>query len=356
MRNRFLPTVTLAATAAAAFAAFAVSAATPVSAGAQRLFRATEPVEVTFTLSLRQLVRERDSTELKQFGALMTYKDSAGTEVSLPTMLRARGHFRRQARNCHFPPIRWDAKRADVQGTLFQGVTRLKVTTNCRPGNDEYEQYIISEYAVYRAYQLLSPLHFRTRLAKITYKDSAKATADVTSWAFFTEDDDEMGRQNNMQVVEQKGALFDDVDQPQLLTTTLFEYMIGNTDVSISGLHNIVLLRDTTMFSIRTVAYDFDFSGLVNPRYATPDPRMPIKKVTERHHRGPCKTVADWKPTFTMFLSKRAAIDSIYDNLPQLSPGKVRSSKDYLEGFWRTIADDRVARREIADQCQKEGM
>jgi hypothetical protein len=325
-------------------------------ASAQRLFRSTDPVEITFTTNLKAIVRERDSTKLNPYGAQMTFKDSAGKDVNIPVTLRARGHFRRQARNCFFPPIRWDAKRADVQGTLFQGLTRMKITTNCRPGQNDYEQYILGEYAAYRLYALISPIHFRTRLAKITYKDSAKATGDVTSWAFFIEHDAEMANQNKTKIVETKGALFDDVDEAQLMRTTLFEYMIGNTDVSISGLHNIVLVRDTTTLNIQPIAYDFDFSGLVNPRYASTDPRLPIKRVTERLHRGPCKTVAQWKPIFAEFTAKKAAIDSVYNTIPGMEPGRAKSAKDFLVDFWRVIGDERTAKREIAETCQKAGM
>lgn len=333
-----------------------VLAAAVPPADAQRLFRSTEPVEVTFTTNLKAIVRERDSTKLNPYGAQMTYKDSTGKDVNVPVTLRARGHFRRQARNCTFPPIRWDAKRADVNNSLFQGLTTLKITTSCRPGQEEYEQYILAEYAAYRLYQIVSPLHFRTRLARVTYKDSAKASPDVTSWAFFIEDDKEMARQNKMQIVETKGALFDDVETAQLMRTSLFEYMVGNTDVSISGLHNIVLLRDSTSLAIHTVAYDFDFSGLVNTRYSSVDPRLRVKRVTERLHRGPCKTPAEWAPIFAHFQSKKAAMDSVYASIPQLSPNRVKSSREYLDGFWKDIADAGIVKREIAGECQKLGM
>lgn len=347
MRHRAYA-VTAAAAAATVFGAQGIQA--------QRLFRSTEPVEVTFTTSLKRLVAERDSTKLNPYGTLMTYKDSAGKEASLPVTLRARGHFRRQARNCYFPPIRWDAKRADVQGTLFQGLTKMKVTTSCRPGTPDYEQYILAEYAAYRAYQVISPLHFRTRLARITYRDSAKATPDVTTWAFFIEDDAELAKENKLKVMETKGALFRDLDEKQLMITTLFEYMAGNTDVSISGLHNIVLLRDSTGMSVYPVAYDFDFSGLVNTRYATPDPRLGIRKVTERLFRGPCMPVAQWKPVFELFQSKRAAVDSIYGAVPGMSPGRAKDSRQYLDDFWKVIANDREAKAEISERCQKAGM
>ncbi len=333
-----------------------VLAASAMPVDAQRLFRSTEPVEVTFTTNLKAIVRERDSTKLNPYGAQMTYKDSTGKDVNVPVTLRARGHFRRQARNCQFPPIRWDAKRTDVNNTLFQGLTTMKITTSCRPGQEEYEQYILGEYAAYRLYQIVSPIHFRTRLARITYKDSAKASPDVTSWAYFIENDNEMARQNKMQVVETPGALFDDVETTQLMRTTLFEYMIGNTDVSISGLHNIVLLRDSTSLAINTVAYDFDFSGLLNTRYSSVDPRLRVKRVTERLHRGPCKSAAEWAPIIAHFQAKRGAMDSVYASIPQLSPARVKSSREYLDGFWKDIANPGVVKREIVEECQKLGM
>ena len=338
----------------ARFVAVALSCAQP--ALAQRLFRATDPVEVTFTTSLKKLVDQRDSTRLDRFGAVMTYKDSSGADVSIPVDLQARGHFRRQARNCYFPPLWWRARKKDVDGKLFQGLTKMKITTSCRPGNSDYEQYILGEYAAYRAYQVISPLHLRTRLAHITYRDSAKAMGDVTSWAYFIEDDAEMARENKVKLVDQKGAVFTDLEQRQLMITTLFEYMVGNTDVSISGLHNIILVRDTVGFDIRPVAYDFDFSGLVNTRYATPDPRLGIRRVTERLNRGPCKTMDEWKPIIAYFQSRRAAVDSIYDAIPQLSPARAKDAKEYLDGFWRTIADDRQAKVELTQKCQKLGM
>lgn len=329
---------------------------TGTSAEAQRLFRATSPVEVTFTVSnMRLLLRERDSTVMKPHTATMSFSDS-GKAVTIPVTLRARGHFRRQQRNCDFPPIRWDAKKADVNGTLFQGLTQMKLTTTCRPGNEDYDQYIFAEYAAYRAYALISPIHYRTRLVHIVYKDSAKAEKDVTSWGFFIEHDADMAKQNKLKLLTTKGALWDDVDEQQTMRTTLFEYMIGNTDVSVSALHNITLVRDSVSLALYPIAYDFDFSGLVNTRYATPDARLGIKRVTERLHRGPCKPLETWKPIFAEFQKQRAAIDSVYGTIPQMKPARAKDAKDYLKDFWETIANDRAAKREIVDVCQKQGM
>lgn len=68
-------------------------------AGAQRLFREDSALTVTITTGLGPLLKQRDSLELVKHGAVFTYQDDDGKPVNVPVRLRARGHFRRQARN-----------------------------------------------------------------------------------------------------------------------------------------------------------------------------------------------------------------------------------------------------------------
>lgn len=322
---------------------------------AQRMFRSTAPVEVTFTTDLRTLVKDRDSTKLKPHGALMTYKEADGKVVSIPVTLQTRGHFRRQERNCSFPPLSMQFKKKDADNTLLQGNTKLKITVNCRPKDDTYEQYVLQEYALYRLYQRFSPLYFRTRLAKTVFKDSLAKTPDVESWAFFIEDEKEIAKEYKTSNEKSKGALFDQLDQRQLAITTLFEYMVANTDYSISQQHNIALLRDTSGTIIQTVAYDFDWSGVINTRYAVPDSRLGIKLVTDRLYRGPCLTPTQWQPYVDRFVAARPAIDSIYNSIPSLDPKRLKSSLEWYGDFYKTLADPRQLKRALIDPCQRDG-
>jgi hypothetical protein len=322
--------------------------------GAQRLFRDSTALEVTIVTDLRALIRERDSTRLRPHTATVTYREPGGATKSLPARLRARGHFRRQARNCGFPPIRVDFAKADVQGTVFQGNDQLKLTTNCRPGNADYEQYILAEYALYRGYQAVSPKHFRTRLARVIYRDSAGAAPDVQSWAFFIEADNEVAKEHRTKLVPTRGALFADLHQEQLAITSLYEYMIANTDWSISGLHNVSLMRDS-IGAIHPVAFDFDWSGAVNARYSFPDARLGIRTVTERLYRGPCLTVADWEPVFARFTAARPRIESVYASLAELTPQRKRAALEFFEEFYRIIRDPRRVKSSLIDSCQPRG-
>ena len=323
-------------------------------AAAQGLFRDTIPLEVTLVTDLRTVIRDRDSTKFAPHPATLTYKLPDGTTKAFPVTLRARGHFRRQARNCSFPPLKLEFKRDDARGTLFQGNANLKITTNCRPGNAEYEQYVLGEYALYRAYQIVSPRYFRTRLAKITYHDSEGKENDVVSWAFFVEDDKEVAKKFGLVVQETPGAMFHDLDAGQLAITSLFEYFAANTDWSISGLHNVSLMRDSigTLFP---VAFDFDWGGAVNARYAFPDARLNIRTTTTRLYRGPCRPVAEWQPVFARYTAARPQIEAMYKAVPGLDPARLRTTLAFLNDFHTAIVDPRKSREAITTGCNDKG-
>lgn len=327
--------------------------AAPVAA-AQGLFRDTTVVEVTIVTDLRSVIRDRDSTKFQPHPATLTYRLPAGAPKSFPVTLRARGHFRRQSRNCAFPPLKLEFERRDARETLFQGNDEMKITTNCRPGTAEFEQYVLSEYALYRAYQAVSPKHFRTRLARITYRDTTRATPDVQSWAFFVENDKEVAKKFDVTLVETRGALFADLHAPQLAITALFEYMAANTDWSISGLHNVSLMRDS-IGAIHPVAFDFDWSGAVNARYAFPDARLGIRTVTQRLYRGPCLTPEEWQPIFARFVAARPRITAAFESLSALEPRRKRAALEYLGEFYATIADPKAARGALGNSCLPQG-
>ena len=155
-------------------------------------------------------------------------------------------------------------------------------------------------------------------------------------------------------VREMRRALFDNVDEEILLNMTIFEYMIGNTDWSISALHNVRIVATPTGQLI-PIAYDFDFSGLVDARYASVDPRLPIKRVRDRLFRGPCKTAEEWEPTLAGFRSKKSEVLALYDSLPGLDKGYAKDSQDYLRDFFRILDRASDVRGEIVENCNRQG-
>lgn len=334
-------------------ALFALVLAAPL--GGQQLFRDSAPIQVTLTTNLRDLTRERDSTRLRWFAAELKWTDSSGTARTMPVEVRARGHFRRQSSNCTFPPLFIRAAREVRDGSLMQGNPRLKIVTPCRPSSADYQQYIFTEYQAYRSYAVIDSIHHRVRLANITYTDSLNRVRPIAVTAFFMEVDEEVADEHEMKVFERTGALWDSFDGPEIDRIALWEYAIGNTDWSVSALHNIVMFQRADG-AYRPVAYDFDWTGLVNPRYAFPNPTLGISTVRQRRHRGPCRTAEQWAPTIAFFRERRAAIDSIWSTpLPGQNPRRLAEAKAYLDEFWTVLEDPRRFKREIIDQCQPLG-
>lgn len=329
-----------------------VGAATPL--GAQPLFKSDSVLEVTITANMRDLLRERDSTKLRWFGAEFAYADGTGT-TTVPVELRARGHFRRQRGNCDFPPIMVKLPKDDAKGTVLQGNKRVKLATPCRPNSAEFQQYILVEYGAYRSYQLLHEAAPRTRLARITYRDSSERTKPVTVHAFFIELDEEVAKEVSVTLRDNmRGARFRDVHTPTLQSLSLFEFMVGNPDWSLGALHNIYLLQDSTGI-VTPVAYDWDWSGLVNTRYSFPDASLPIKSVTQRHYMGPCHTLAEWGPTLTRFREMKPALDAVWASIPELSASKRTQAERYLGDFWKIIDNEKDFRGTVMRTCRPEG-
>jgi hypothetical protein len=240
-----------------------------------------------------------------------------------------------------------------TKGTIFARQERLKLVTPCWSGRDEYEQYILAEYLLYRVYNLLTPLSFRARLLHITYEDTtAKPLSPVSTHAFFLEENDAMAARNGGKILKAKGATREDLDARQADLVALFEYLIGNTDWSVPALHNIHLVQ-TYDGKVYPVPYDFDFSGAVDTPYSTPDSALPIKSVRQRLFRGYCISPADAAPVVALFNERRAAIYALYDSLPALDRKVAERTRRYFDQFYKTINDEGRLKGEVAQACRK---
>src|SRR6266508_3645239 len=107
----------------------------------------------------------------------------------------------------------------------------------------------------------------------MTYADSAWREPPFTRYGFLLEDDRDLAARNRDTLIEQQGLLQEDIDSQNMGLVAVFQYMIANTDWSVWGLHNIKLLRDSAGATY-AVPYDFDWSGVIAPPYARPDPRL----------------------------------------------------------------------------------
>jgi len=317
------------------------------------LFDSDAPLRLRIVVELRTLVNDRDSVEAEDHPGTLTYWVGDGAPVTLDVKAKTRGHWRRQARHCDFPPLRLNFPERKVEGTLFAGQDKLKLATPCRPRRKEYVEYILREYLVYRVYNLLTPLSLRARLATTTYVDTTGRMDSLTTSTFLIEDEEQMAARNGAQAMELLGAEFSHVDSLQMGLVGTFLYMIGGTDWSLRGLHNMELVQDQNQGVFYPVTYDFDFTGIVNTEYAGPDPRLRLRSVRERLYRGACLSDDHWTAVLDTFRRQQAAIYALYNSVPGLSERYVKDTRRYLDDFYRVIDDPRKVSSELIRRCRE---
>ncbi len=305
------------------------------TSSASPLFEQDEVLEISLAGPLSTVVG--DTEDRNEYPFVLTVEGSAiGVDV------RVRGLSR--VRVCNFPPIRLDFSSSDASGTVFAGQRRLKVVTHCKRSAD-YEQNVLEEYAAYRIFNVLSNVSFRVRLARIRYVDTADPGAeDLVRYAFFIESDEAMAKRNAGSLINARRVTKNYLDPAQTALAYIFQFLIGNTDWSlVRALEKDTCCHNGLLVGIEGrhyyVPYDFDLAGLVNARYAKPDPSLRIRRVTQRRYRGYCMPREALGGALKTVLGHREDILRVVDDLPQLSQKDIKSLRRYLEDFFALAAD-----------------
>ena len=260
------------------------------------LFDSDDVLEVRIEAPFGVLMDVRpDKTYLK---GTFTLTDSDGQERQFPLKLRTRGNYRREESHCDFAPIRLNFRKNDVHDTFLDGQDKLKLVTHCRTREDKYESFLLREYLAYRLFAELSDTSYRVRLLQVTYVDTQDGS-DFARYGFVIEDDKAVAKRNGLKKAKLRLVRPDDHDAGRENLVHVFQYMIGNTEYSLTSpepdkncCHNMDLLSANKKPPFIALPFDFDFSGLVNAPYAEPNPRYPIKTVSTRFYKGRCKNNA----------------------------------------------------------------
>lgn len=286
----------------------------------------------------------------KRYPTGMRWLGEKGDTLSTDVQLGTRGHWR--LRTCSVVPLKVYFDKEKTKGTVFGGQGSVKLTPHCQK-SDRYAQNIYVEYAVYAMYNALTPISLRARLSQITWEDPKDPKFTVTRPGFWTEEDDDMAARNRGKILMQTGGNAAEMDPWQMAVTDVFQYMIGNTDFSLSYLHNLRIVQTDTSINFFPMAYDFDWSGLVNSPYAAPDSRLPIKRVIDRLYRGGCHTPEILARVFTHYKAKKGEIYGTLTELKGLTPDRLKEATEYLDEFYKFIDDAKEVRREIGRACDR---
>jgi len=327
------------------------------------LFSSHEILEMTVRADFHTIRREdRSDEDSEERPATLEWTNGNGSTGSQQIQIQTRGNFRLSTRNCDFPPLRLNVKKGEVKGTLFDEQDKIKVVSPCKLGQDYWQQYVLAEYLVYRMLNVLTPLSFRARMVRMTYVDESGEDETFTRLAFLLEDDSDMAKRNGANKQDWQGGQLNPVllDRNYAILVEFFQYMIGNTDWSGAEMHNMELVRGADGRP-SAVPFDFDFSGIVDARYAVPDHTLPIRSVRQRLFRGRCpdqmnRQPEDYQAVVNLFQEKKEEIYSLWRNQEGLDPDRLKDTLEYLDEFYETLDRPDRVQRDLLDQCLRVGL
>lgn len=317
------------------------------------LFASETPVAIVFEFPVDIIVRQAEDRPVVEGSVHFT--DEQGRSISVDMTMTTRGKSRLET--CKFPPISVNFKKQERADTIFAGQKKLKLVTHCRDG-DSYARYLLQEYAIYRAFNVLTDSSFRVRLVNATYRDSVGKRKDKQSMAFFLESDNELADRLGMEKRDSSVIDPPQLDPVHLSLFSLFQYLIANTDWSVlkgpgdeGCCHNgKVVTPPGSMDGWRVIPYDFDQAGIINTKYSLPAEQLGLKSVRQRLYRGRCGHADQLDATIALFNARRADIEAAL--LPDgLSPRFRKSTLGYIAEFYEVINDPLKREKNIDNRC-----
>ena len=315
------------------------------------LFDADESLNIVLEFPLKTVLKE--AADRPVVDGTAHYVNAEGETVSLPVQVSTRGRSRLEA--CKFPPLSLTVKKKSAKGTVFEGQKKLKIVTHCR-NNSIFKSYVQQEYGIYRAFNVLTDISFRVRPLNVTYRDTENESAEIQEPAFFIERIGEIAERTQLKRQRVRRVEVTQLDPAYATLHALFQFMVGNTDWSVKMApedsdccHNgRVLSPPGESLGWMVVPYDFDQSGIVNPRYAAPAPQLGISTVRKRLYRGRCVHNDQLDGVIGLFNERRAELEEA------LFPDGIRNVKSaagYIASFYRTINDAKQRERSIEKRC-----
>ena len=275
---------------------------------------------------------KKNKLEKEYQDGTLTFVDGLDESYSFDVRVKVRGNMRKKL--CSLPPLKIDFNKSDLKRRGFSSDDKLKFVLQC--GESDYQiKYMHREKLVYDLYQALDTLGHRTKLIQLELvePDGDKFVAQ----GFVLEDEDNMAKRLEAQVVERGVIRVEGVHRESYLKMVFFQYLICNTDWSIGGRHNMETLKLEHVDRLVPVPYDFDYSGIVGQEYAVPSDLFPIIDVSQRFFRGKDVTADEARSMINFYNSKRDELLSVCDNATYMEENSRNKFRKEIEQFYKLI-------------------
>lgn len=308
-------------------------------------------LQMTLTTQTKQLVSQKFKEEWQPI--TLNLADTLGEAIEWAAKVRTRGNIRKKV--CFYPPLKIKFKKKWLEENgLDSNYNDLKLVIGCKKG-DAYSVLVLKEYLIYKLYEALTDISFRTQLAEIKFIDTDEKWKPINTYAFFIENQDEMAARLNATCTKPKRFRSKHIYADQLDLMALFQYMIGNTDWSAHGSHNVRLIKSKDYPLPLPIAYDFDYAGLVDAPYAIHGEGIDLEEITDRMYLGMCRAPGTIQKHIPLFKEKKETFYNIIQDFPHLGKRDKKVMISYLDEFYKIINHPKILKRNILSVCRENG-
>lgn len=294
------------------------------------LFNADELLEITLYLDLTKFSKKPEKDD--SFDADLTIHFSKTDSLHKKTTIKYRGVSRFQI--CSFPPMELNFKKPLYSGS--GKIKKLKLVTHCESGKQS-DEYVLREYLVYKLFNVLTDTSFRVRLLKVNYIDKKGNKKPIKKYGIFIEPIDLLAERTNSTIVKTPNLGQSHILPYVMDRLAIFNYMISNWDWSVTGQHNVAVIKPMNYENAGSgtaIPYDFDLTGVVNAGYAVPPPELKIENIRERLFSGICRSKDVFQEDLTKFSDNKGKLYSVINGFPYLSQRSKKDITTFLDQFF----------------------
>jgi len=311
-------------------------------------FSELSPFKMELHLDYKKLCKDTTIKKCPDIPGEIIFQDKQGSQQQLNVTLRTRGRWR--TAGCDLPALFVFFDSEQTKGTIFENETMLPLTTHCMRNNRKYESYALVEYLAHQLFRQLSDVSLQARLVQATYVNTDTGSRRE-KYGFFTEHFKRLAQRTNTKYYRVDKVDLQKMIPEEVETMALFEYMIGNLDWSVYRAHNIAHFINSEGI-ITAVPYDFDYSGLVNAKYAVPPTGFKMRSVRVRRYWGLCWPDFDWSALFEKFNLKRDDFLAEIAAVPVLDNSKKNYVTRYINSFYMIINLKSKYQERIIEKCR----
>jgi hypothetical protein len=313
-------------------------------------FETEVPLKITLKYDITSFIKNKSKAEYMD-AELIVYNNNE-TPVTKNIRIMARGNFRKG--QCYFPPLFLNFKTDEIERTELKGINKIKVVTHCTTGKNN-DNIVLKEYLAYKLYNVLTEKSFRVRLADITYIDTGKKQHQFREMGFIIEPVELVAKRNNCVLIDPIVVRGVNIVEEDADRSSLFQYMISNTDWRFKGGHNTKYMKSLTEITpqVIPVPYDFDFSAFVDASYAFPQSWSTSESLFERDYLGYCRdNDENYLKTIRLFAGQKEKIMNTIATFSYLPEGELKDCSKFIGGFFDNISNEKSIVNTIKNQCR----